>query len=54
MENLKAIRMCWRLVKKDGYIAIWQKPLNNSCYVNRPVGVEPPLCAIRDNPDHVW
>lgn len=53
MENLTA-RMCWRLVKKDGYIAIWQKPLNNSCYINRAVGVEPPLCDIRDDPDDVW
>ncbi|PPS14510.1 hypothetical protein GOBAR_AA06067 [Gossypium barbadense] len=28
MEDLTA-RICWELVKKEGYIAIWRKPLNN-------------------------
>ncbi|XP_058099400.1 probable methyltransferase PMT11 [Magnolia sinica] len=53
MEDLTA-RICWELVKKEGYLAIWQKPLNNSCYVNRDTGVQPPLCETDDDPDNVW
>ncbi|KAL9163931.1 hypothetical protein ABFS82_06G073400 [Erythranthe guttata] len=47
-------RLCWTLVKKEGYIAIWQKPLNNSCYLKREEGVKPPLCEPDDDPDRVW
>lgn len=53
MENLTT-RLCWELVKKEGYIAIWQKPLNNSCYLSRDAGVQPPLCDSNDDPDDVW
>ncbi|KAL5991755.1 hypothetical protein ACLOJK_012666 [Asimina triloba] len=53
MENLTA-RICWELVKKEGYIAIWQKPLNNTCYLSRGSGAQPPLCHADDDPDHVW
>lgn len=53
MENL-ATRICWELVKKEGYIAVWRKPLNNSCYLNRADGVQPPLCNSDDDPDKVW
>lgn len=53
MVNLTT-RLCWELVKKEGYIAIWQKPLNNSCYLNREAGVTPPLCDTNDDPDDVW
>ncbi|XP_057973579.1 probable methyltransferase PMT10 [Malania oleifera] len=53
MENLTT-RICWELVKKEGYIAIWRKPLNNSCYLNRDTGVQPPLCDPNDDPDKVW
>lgn len=47
-------RICWEFVKKEGYIAIWRKPLNNSCYKNRDSRVEPPLCDKDDDPDNVW
>lgn len=47
-------RLCWELVKKEGYIAIWKKPINNSCYLNREGGTIPPLCDPNDNPDNVW
>ncbi|CAM8952187.1 unnamed protein product [Rhodiola kirilowii] len=47
-------RLCWTLVKKEGYIAIWQKPMNNSCYLSRPEGTRPRLCEPDDNPDSVW
>uniref|UniRef100_A0A5B7BS93 Methyltransferase n=1 Tax=Davidia involucrata TaxID=16924 RepID=A0A5B7BS93_DAVIN len=53
MEDLTG-RICWELVKKEGYIAIWRKPLNNSCYLNRDPGVQPPLCDATDDPDNVW
>ncbi|XP_022890142.1 probable methyltransferase PMT11 [Olea europaea var. sylvestris] len=47
-------RLCWKLVKKEGYIAIWQKPLNNSCYLSREEGTKPQLCDPDDDPDGVW
>lgn len=53
MVNLTT-RLCWELVKKEGYIAIWQKPLNNSCYLSREAGTLPPLCDKDDDPDNVW
>ncbi|XP_062225927.1 probable methyltransferase PMT11 isoform X2 [Phragmites australis] len=53
MEDLTA-RLCWELVKKEGYIAMWRKPLNNSCYMNRDPAAKPPFCDAKDNPDDVW
>ncbi|OVA15574.1 putative S-adenosyl-L-methionine-dependent methyltransferase [Macleaya cordata] len=53
MEDLTN-RLCWVLVKKEGYIAIWRKPLNNSCYESRDTGTQPPLCEPNDDPDKVW
>lgn len=47
-------RICWELIKKEGYIAVWRKPLNNSCYVSREAGTKPPLCRPDDDPDDVW
>lgn len=47
-------RICWELVSKEGYIAIWRKPINNSCYLSRDIAVRPPLCDINDEPDDVW
>ncbi|XP_010534523.1 PREDICTED: probable methyltransferase PMT11 [Tarenaya hassleriana] len=47
-------RLCWKLVKKEGYIAIWQKPFDNSCYLSREDGTKPPLCDADDDPDNVW
>ncbi|RYR41400.1 hypothetical protein Ahy_A08g037793 isoform B [Arachis hypogaea] len=53
IEDL-ASSICWKLVKKEGYIAIWQKPMNNSCYHSRDNAVHPPLCESNDDPDDVW
>ncbi|EEF42083.1 ATP binding protein, putative [Ricinus communis] len=53
MQNLTN-SICWELVKKEGYIAIWRKPFNNSCYLNREAGAQPPLCDSNDDPDDVW
>lgn len=53
MEDLTT-RICWELVKKEGNISIWRKPLNNSCYVNRGTGAQPTICDSNDDPDNVW
>ena len=53
MEDLTA-RLCWELVKKEGYIAMWREPVNNTCYMNRDPAVKPPLCNTDDNPDDLW
>lgn len=53
MKNLTS-HICWELVKKEGYIAIWQKSMNNTCYLSRDIGVQPPICDSNDNPDEVW
>ncbi|XVF23956.1 hypothetical protein REPUB_Repub13aG0084400 [Reevesia pubescens] len=53
MLNLTT-RLCWNLVKKEGYIAIWQKPFNNNCYLSREAGTNPHLCDPDDDPDNVW
>ncbi|GKB73015.1 probable methyltransferase PMT10 [Tanacetum coccineum] len=53
MEDLTA-RMCWELIAKEGYIAIWRKPVNNTCYVARGPDIHPPMCDANDDPDNVW
>ncbi|CAI0616626.1 unnamed protein product, partial [Linum tenue] len=53
MEDLAA-RICWQLVKKEGNVGIWCKPLNNSCYLGREIGAQPPLCSSSEDPDNVW
>ncbi|KAI3905353.1 hypothetical protein MKX01_040044 [Papaver californicum] len=37
MEDLTT-RLCWELVKKEGNVAMWRKPSNNSCYLVRDAG----------------
>ncbi|KAG6435906.1 hypothetical protein SASPL_100787 [Salvia splendens] len=53
MEDLTRI-ICWELVNKEEYIAIWQKPLNNSCYLNRDPNAQPSLCNTDDDPEDIW
>lgn len=53
MENITR-RLCWELLKNEGDISIWRKPLNNSCYLSRPLAVQPSLCGVGDDPDNVW
>ncbi|XP_050384979.1 probable methyltransferase PMT11 [Argentina anserina] len=53
MLNLTT-RLCWEFVKKDGYVAVWQKPVNNSCYLSRDPETKPALCDSSDDPDKVW
>ncbi|XP_043698880.1 probable methyltransferase PMT11 isoform X2 [Telopea speciosissima] len=47
-------RLCWKLVKEEGCLAIWRKPINDSCYVSRDPGAQPSLCDPDDDPDNVW
>ncbi|GMP46754.1 hypothetical protein CsSME_00014798 [Camellia sinensis var. sinensis] len=53
MENL-SWRICWELIKREGYIAIWRKPLGNNCYVNRHPQLQPPICEANDDPDNAY
>ncbi|KAH0681320.1 hypothetical protein KY284_022405 [Solanum tuberosum] len=53
MEDLTQ-RLCWELLKKEGDIYIWRKPLNNSCYLSHAPAVQPSLCSAGDDPDNVW
>lgn len=53
MEDLTQ-RLCWELLKEEGDIFIWRKPLNNSCYLSRAPAVQPSLCDAGDDPDNVW
>lgn len=53
MEDL-TINLCWELVNKEEYIAIWQKPSNNSCYLSRDPNARPSLCDTDENPDEIW
>lgn len=53
MEDLTRT-ICWELVNKEGYVAIWQKALNNSCYLNRDHDMQPSICDDNDNPDDIW
>lgn len=53
MEDLTS-NICWELVNKEEYIAIWQKPLNNSCYLGRDPDVQPSLCNTDDDPEDIW
>ncbi|KAL3371190.1 hypothetical protein AABB24_007967 [Solanum stoloniferum] len=53
MEDLTRC-LCWELLKKEGDIYIWRKPLNNSCYLSHAPAVQPSLCSAGDDPDNVW
>ncbi|KAJ6820942.1 putative methyltransferase PMT26 [Iris pallida] len=52
--------MCWEMVAKTGKdpvnrvgLAIYRKPLNNSCYEKRKEN-SPPLCQESDDPNAAW
>ncbi|KAI3906314.1 hypothetical protein MKW92_026479, partial [Papaver armeniacum] len=48
MEDLTT-RLCWELVKKEGYVAIWRKPSNNSCYAGAYVDMKACISRLPDN-----
>ncbi|KAM7266712.1 hypothetical protein ACFE04_004609 [Oxalis oulophora] len=53
MEAL-ATRICWEVVSKEGPVGIWRKPLYNTCYRNRDVIMQPPICNSTNDPDNIW
>ncbi|CAI0555294.1 unnamed protein product [Linum tenue] len=44
--------MCWELVTRVG-LAIYKKPMNNSCYEKRSVQ-DPPMCEASDDANAAW
>ncbi|KAK8449422.1 hypothetical protein SEVIR_7G216500v4 [Setaria viridis] len=49
-----AASLCWKKVKEEGDIAIWQKPTNHiHCKAIRKVIKSPPFCSSQ-NPDAAW
>ncbi|MCO5554911.1 hypothetical protein L7F22_008449 [Adiantum nelumboides] len=47
-------RMCYKQYAMKGDIAVWQKPLDDSCYSDRLEDAVPPLCDDSINPDASW
>lgn len=45
--------MCWTVAAHQDQTVIWQKPLTNECYEQRPEDQAPPLCKASD-PDSAW
>ncbi|KAK3143945.1 hypothetical protein QOZ80_4AG0306960 [Eleusine coracana subsp. coracana] len=55
-EAIEAVAksLCWKKLKTDGDMAIWQKPTNHiHCKVSRKVIKSPPFCS-NQNPDAAW
>ncbi|GAY52071.1 hypothetical protein CUMW_139150 [Citrus unshiu] len=40
-------------INKEGYIAMWRKPVNNTCYASHGAGVQPPICDSDDDPENL-
>ncbi|KAH9541158.1 hypothetical protein CY35_14G046300 [Sphagnum magellanicum] len=52
-----ARRLCWKKVKEEGNLAIWQKPWNHiECvkYHKKNTQVLPHVCSKAEDPDHAW
>ncbi|KAJ4759455.1 S-adenosyl-L-methionine-dependent methyltransferases superfamily protein [Rhynchospora pubera] len=53
IENV-AKSLCWKKVRENGDLAIWQKPTNHiHCKMNRKVIKSPQFCSAQ-NPDAAW
>lgn len=46
--------MCYKLYAMKGDLAVWQKPLDNSCYEDRADDVYPPICDDAIESDASW
>ncbi|XP_073391233.1 probable methyltransferase PMT10 isoform X2 [Physcomitrium patens] len=46
IESLTS-RLCWKQVGKEGQVAVWRKPLNDSCYIDRPIDTGKPSATKR-------
>ncbi|KAH7301055.1 hypothetical protein KP509_23G010200 [Ceratopteris richardii] len=47
-------RMCYKQYAMKGDIAVWQKPLDDTCYNARGEDVTPPVCDDSIDPDAAW
>ncbi|GBG80217.1 hypothetical protein CBR_g30584 [Chara braunii] len=47
-------RMCWKVVAQKHQSAIFQKPVDNSCYDKREPETQPPMCPEEDDADSAW
>ncbi|MCO5586645.1 hypothetical protein L7F22_040586 [Adiantum nelumboides] len=47
-------RMCYKQYAMKGDIAVWQKPIDDTCYNERVEETVPPLCDDSINPDAAW
>lgn len=47
-------RMCYKQYRMKGDIAVWQKPIDDSCYNERGEDIVPPLCDDSTDPDAAW
>lgn len=47
-------RMCYKQYAMKGDIAVWQKPLDDTCYNSREEDTIPPLCDDSIDPDASW
>ena len=46
--------LCFKMYKKKGDIAVWQKSPDNSCYNKLPKDTYPPKCDDSLEPDSAW
>ncbi|KAH7281048.1 hypothetical protein KP509_36G027200 [Ceratopteris richardii] len=47
-------RMCYKRYAMKGDIAVWQKPIDDTCYNERSEETEPPICDDSIDPDAAW
>ncbi|KAH7443577.1 hypothetical protein KP509_02G040600 [Ceratopteris richardii] len=56
LEKLQGLleRMCYKQYAMEGDIAVWQKPIDSTCYYERSQETVPPLCDDSIDPDAAW
>lgn len=47
-------KMCYKLYAMKDDLAVWQKPLDNTCYEQREEGTYPPVCDDAIEADAAW
>jgi hypothetical protein len=47
-------RMCYKKYATKGDIAVWQKPLDDTCFKERAEDAQPPLCDDSIDADASW
>lgn len=56
LEKLETLlgSMCYKNYARKGDLAVWQKPFDNSCYLERDEAAYPPVCDDAIEPDAAW